>query len=699
MDNFKKLGFIALGLMAIGFILQNTIVKPDENLGAPPTTTPLETVATFDGDKFLGWIKPSDSDLATWAEDVKKESMNVKHDYQIDQLISMHQDKLDKKIAPILEKYLKYPDLLKAEAEQQLTREDYTPTKAEIDKLAEEKLKQAKWDVAKLRQSVKRAQMEKLIRFSKFIDRTQEILGTVYYIDCVNGNDASAGTATSSAWKTLDQFTENARAPGDKVIVRGGNLGLKYGSGSNCGTGTALTFTSDGIDENPIIIERDYGNNWRENSSSTQTYTVTYGSKTLTASANITDSKLLASGLGVGRTASSVIYVQGDDLRLFSYEVATAANTTVTLFLPYKGGQSGSGNVINIMPSNPVWSASTVGWTPGGDNFWSIQGITVTTGTSVILGDGYSWSLRDMVLMSGIDGAATQASIRGQSTPISGWNIYKHRTINNEQSLGSNSAGGVTTGIYFYDSLLDTGFAPTSRGAITMQGPGVVYVENTEVRNYDSVVEGSSAANGYSTVYLKNVSTTSSMANVADVGLKVLVEDYKGVIGQNKQFERNVRSGSSASAERTSSLESVTSTVRSGGGSTSILVTPTTSLSTVWENSRYKLFEYPIYSTAAARQVDVYMSVTATTNFTTDPTASELWIEADYWVTAGNDAVKKITKSTGVLDFNGSTAWQNLTINFTPAQAGIVYLRGYYAKTQESTKSNQFYVDVKPAIQ
>ena len=697
MDNFKKLGFIVLGLMAIGFILQNTVAKPNENFGAPPSPSPVETVASFDGDSFLGWAKPSDVNLAAWAEDVKKESLNVKHDYQLDQLISMHQKKLDEKIAPILEKYLKYPDLLKSEAEEQLKNSEQPYTQADIDRIADEKLKQARWDVAKLRQSVKRAQMEKQIRSSRFIDRTPEILGTTYYIDCVNGNNASAGTATNTAWRTIDQFTENARVPGDKAIVRGGNYGLKTATTENCGDGSPLTFTSDGFFDNPIVIERDYDNIWRENVSSTQTYTATYGSKTLTASAQITDGRLLATG--PNGLASSTIYISGDDPREFMYEVATAANTTITLYLPYKGAQAGSGKTIGINPSNPLrGSTSTSFVTIASDDFWKIQGITVTGTISagVIQANAATyWELKDVSCLGGVAAGAV-SSCFGETG--SRWDVVifnKVRTLWETNGINANGAG--MQYVTVKNSLFEGTGTANGKG-ISIQQPSIFYIENTEFKNHtqNDISSNGVVLNRLSTVNARGniTSTTSTLGNA--IGW-INIEDFGGVVGFNKNMQP--AGYSSAFAKDTTVISSVTSTIRSGGGDTSILTTPTTSLSTVWDLSKIKLFEYPIYSTAAARQVDVYMSVTATANFTADPGANELWIEAEYWGTTGNNAVKKITKSTGVLDFNGTTDWQNLTINFTPAQAGIVYLRGYYAKTQESGKSNQFLVDVKPVLQ
>ncbi|MEK0324762.1 MAG: hypothetical protein QQN63_03580, partial [Nitrosopumilus sp.] len=144
-------------------------------------------------------------------------------------------------------------------------------------------------------------------------------------------------------------------------------------------------------------------------------------------------------------------------------------------------------------------------------------------------------------------------------------------------------------------------------------------------------------------------------------------------------------------------LQSDVATVRSGGSNTSIKITPTTVFSTNWEFGRLKCFELALYATTSSKTYTVYFRPGATADWTDDPTAAELWIELEYWGHASNN-FRRITKSTGVIDMNGSSAWQSLAVTVAPAQAGVVYLRCYYAKTKESAKDNKFFIDPIPVV-
>jgi hypothetical protein len=146
-----------------------------------------------------------------------------------------------------------------------------------------------------------------------------------------------------------------------------------------------------------------------------------------------------------------------------------------------------------------------------------------------------------------------------------------------------------------------------------------------------------------------------------------------------------------------------TSTVRSGGGNSSIVVRPGTRLAppSVNLSLQIKMFEYPIYTDTTNRTYTMYFMASTSAYFTANPTASELWIECEYYGNASN-AHRKITKSTGTVDFTGSTAWQALTVTCQPVRSGILYLRGWYAKPREDANPmklfNSFFVDVEPVF-
>jgi len=51
------------------------------------------------------------------------------------------------------------------------------------------------------------------------------------------------------------------------------------------------------------------------------------------------------------------------------------------------------------------------------------------------------------------------------------------------------------------------------------------------------------------------------------------------------------------------------------------------------------------------------------------------------------------------MDFTTDTDYaQSIAITIAPAQAGIAYLRLYYAKPKESGKDNKFFIDPKVVV-
>ncbi len=70
----------------------------------------------------------------------------------------------------------------------------------------------------------------------------------------------------------------------------------------------------------------------------------------------------------------------------------------------------------------------------------------------------------------------------------------------------------------------------------------------------------------------------------------------------------------------------------------------------------------------------------------------------EYWGHASNN-FRRIMKSTEVIDMNGLADYtESLSVTVGPAQAGVLYLRGYYAKTKESGKANTFFWDLVPVV-
>jgi hypothetical protein len=171
----------------------------------------------------------------------------------------------------------------------------------------------------------------------------------------------------------------------------------------------------------------------------------------------------------------------------------------------------------------------------------------------------------------------------------------------------------------------------------------------------------------------------------------VLMEDYDGTPGSTRQYV------GLADAQGSILLQSDTGTLRSGGNNISIKILPSTNMAQGSFYSKLLLFEIPIYATTASKTYQIYFKSNATANWTANPTAAELFIELEAWGHASNN-FRKITKSTGVLSFTTLTTWNALSVTVAPAQAGVAYLRGWYMKPKEASKTNEIFIDPLPVI-
>lgn len=721
--------------------------------------------------KIIDWEADKPKTDKEWAEDVKAESLHVKFDYQLEEMLSSHIEKTQR-VEKDLEVFTDFPQVKIYELTQQfksMFEQAGNPVSIEnktmqewIDEEFASQETYYNWKYAKLNQSVERIAKEKELREKGAVvtnknddksfkdikdvpeDKRRYLLGTTYYIDPTNGTDTFAGTRIDStvdvsattttftddaltgaddylngsyffnvtrglgslitdfdgtldlvtladaitgmaagdtyyilnSWLDLDQFTENARSAGDKVIIRRGAV--------QCDDGTDLTFTSDGTIANPIIIEADYDNLWRDqvDLSATGTATLTFGSKTITFSSDV--SGVLAAG--------DWIYASGDNNREFAYEVASVSSGDVTLYLPYKGNQAGSGKTMYNMQDNPIWNsaAGDFQWNFDGDDYWKVQGIHIR-GTDVngnVEVDSCRGHQFDDCIFQG--NGSTDAGF----SPLDD-NFYEF--FNKCRFFGHVNNFGLTGDTFGHLSLknclLDGNNVASSAG-FTNIGNQVVFnviLLECEFKNHAGHDMGILGAGG--TVRSRNtlLSSTNEFTNNSGFGTIDGLEDHDGAIGDSRYYFLGIGSSSNAVL-----YQSETTTVRSGGSNKSIKVTPTTNMTTIWDFNKLMVFEIPIYATTDSKTYEIYFRPSATGDWTNDPTASELWIELEAWGHATNN-FRKITKSTGTIDMNGSTSWQALSVTVAPAQAGVAYLRCYYAKTKEAG-SNIFYVDPVPVI-
>lgn len=665
---------------------------------------------------ILSWQKPSNN--SQWAEDTKKESLHLKFDKQLVEMKKSHEDKLPH-VQEDLDKFENWPDAVKFELNKQFSDPDFDLEGKTVKKWVDDEFAEQhtmyKWKVAKLEQSIERIIKEKELRDSKFLkvlkkngksdkrfnplkpenesinsegSRERAPLGTQYFVDDTCGTPGNGTTATctggaNDSFDDLGDFTESARSAGDVCTVRRDNTSIDDGGD--------LAFSSSGTIDNPIIIEADYDDNWSSDVdlSATATATLTFGSKTITFSSDI--SGVLAAG--------DWIYVATEDAREFAYEVDSVSTVTVTLFLPYKGDQAGSSKTMTNMQAVPIWgtAAASFEWNFDGDNYWLTRGIHIKGrdgNGNVEIDSCEGHDLIDCILES--DGTANTIGFQCVDDTWTG-RLLKCRFFDHQRGLRNTFGAGILRG-EVRDCLGDGNSVASSTFVSPGSGTRLTVID-TETTGYtDDLGQSSSTAHAMNIKARNWIMGSAQQINenvdTANKHMEVLFEDFNGTIGDTRQ------NGWQAPSNTTFHIASETSTVRSGGSNVSIKVTPPDGkLADIqgWTYSRLKLFEVPFYATTDSKTYTVYFRPTATGDWTTDPTNTELWIELEAWGHASNN-FRKITKSTGTIDMNGSTDWQTLTVTVAPAQAGVAYLRCYYAKTKESSKANTFFADPIPEV-
>lgn len=660
---------------------------------------------------ILNWQASKPTTNSQWSEDAKAESLCFKFDYQLDQMAENLTVKLPR-INEDLDMFINWPDVVRYKLNQHLKRKPFVDglykgktLKQWIDEEFNNQLLIYDWKKAKIQQSINRIEKEIALRKSGFLEvltsdkstgkfdplsrevkeawlqgsRKRAMVGTTYYVDSTGGNDGNDGLGTGTAWANLDTFTEAARSAGDICILRRGLTG--YDNGSD------LLFTSDGTITDPITIEADYDDAWTDFANSAQTYTPVFGSKTMTASATIT-----------GIAAGDWIYnsTDSDDPRKFAYEVASVSGTTLTLKLPFKGS-TGSTKTLKVMPDAPKWNsvAGDFQVNQDTDDYWLFRGIHFagTDANGVIEIDSSIGTYLEDCIVEG-DAGTSPIEVLDSSCVL---NIYKTRFFNGASTITAAVEFAVDQSgfVYIKDSLI-TGSTYFIQCSVVAD----IIIEESEAENTSEIVRLGTNADYGNRIRLRNVIVgsgghvsqfTSTMHRLS----QVFIEDYDGTPNDTRYLQPTQAYFGGSADQPT--VQSDTGTVRSGGSNKSLKVTPHTGIDNNWFFSMVKVLEIPIYATTASKTYDIYLRPTATTDWTADPTAAELWLEAEYWGHASNN-FRKITKSTGVIDMNGSTAWQALSVTVAPAQAGVLYLRLWYGKPKESAKANTFYIDPIPVI-
>lgn len=503
-----------------------------------------------------------------------------------------------------------------------------------------------------------------------------------YHIELDNGNNGATGAnattnAATGAWLTIDNFTENARNAGDIATIRRGTTQPAAGD---------LAFTSDGTILNPIVFEADYDDFWGDEATASETATLSFASKTIGFTGDIS----------AEITTGSWIYETSENNRDYSYEVASINTRTIGLYLPYKGNQAGAGKTIEIMPASPIWNDAAGGnqviFTT--DNYWKAQGVafhstdvagvlTIDSCTGHVFRDCTFWQQN-----------GTRIVLNMTDDMVHSW-VHKSRIHGGAQGLGA-SGGLAGLRMLFSDCLFDGLNNANSGGYVPGEYDNVEF-RDCEFQNYalgDIVHTNSLVAYG-ATIKGRNVllnSVTPIDQNQLGGWLEFKFSDHQGVPGAAENYN------SLGDTEGTPNFQSTVGTLRTNGSLVSIQVNPSTELSTNWKYSWLELFEQSLrLATTGAHTAEIYVRTETTGNWTATPSASELWIEAEFYSHTSN-AHRELIKSTTTVGFDASIAWKPLSVTFTPAQPGVAFLRCYYAKTKEGGKSNVFFVDPLPVM-
>lgn len=493
-------------------------------------------------------------------------------------------------------------------------------------------------------------------------------IGTTYYIDADTGNNADDGLSTANAWLTYAQFMETTtRSAGDIAIVRRNTTGTYHASDA------AIGFDESGTVASPIILQGDYTNAFGDdvNISATATATLTFGSKTVTFSADV--SGVIAAG--------TWLLASGDSFLEHGMHVASVVTTTVTLSLPYNGNQAGSGKTITNIGLSPVYGTTaqansqfdldtlfvylighhhktndSTGVYSLASGFFQMDCCEITAGSTrrAFIGSGGNGKLNNFILHAGNEflvagSSACKITVNRAKFTCTDGISYSTSSAPLVVDFNEVDLSGVTTNIVERNGNITNDF-------IRMRNCKIPAV----------------------TLYDPN--------SFADAQF-LLFEDYNNTPGDTRQY-----TGLDNTVDDIV-IQSDTGTTRSGGSATSIKVTPVTNLNVNHEFSRLRIFEQVHYLPASATTLTVYLKPDSTAEWTADPTAAQLWLEVEAWGHASNN-FRKITKSTDTIDMNGTSGWQALSVSVTPAQADrSARVRLWYAKPKESGKTNIFYVD------
>lgn len=521
-----------------------------------------------------------------------------------------------------------------------------------------------------------------------------------FYIDpgCATPGNGTTVTCSGAGapLATMRQFTDVARVAGDVGIV-------KRGVATTTDPGVAMSFTTDGTLNAPITLMADYDNAFNNFATSSQTVTAKFGSIYMATSASTTDMFphqwiYLAGDCYENPTATSPNGCQ------YAYEIEIASSTGIQLYLPYKGNQAGSGKVPRVMPfisNTGIVTGATQIFTLSSDDFWAIKGMDLrSTNTNVISVTSSQVSFFDTIIQT--DGVSTASiTLSGSYIPFGKF-----------RSFGGTFASTVSESIY-YDGLINCNNVASTQAYSQNAIRSILRVSNTTIQNCISDLQiGSLSGTSGGSVVFNNVKRRNTFSALQSVPIVDYFQDDFGIVGLNSQTSNQI----SASTVSTTTISTTTAYATRTNGTTlqQYFDPPSGTGNTGLSSSQFpfsyiKMFEYPFYTTAnTAYTVTAYFLSTSTSQWSVNPvtdstiasTTPEMFIECEFYNDT-DDADRQLKRSNTANDvnFTGSTAWQDISVTFTPIQTGITYCRGWYGKKKETGSAmNQFLMDTKVDI-
>ena len=280
------------------------------------------------------------------------------------------------------------------------------------------------------------------------------------------------------------------------------------------------------------------------------------------------------------------------------------------------------------------------------DDFWQLSNIDIRNSTDELL---YYNNSRGLTLFNvGFSGGADGVFTFGSGDLYLNECSFEDNTVYNFKLLGT---------AYLESCTFNGGVGGTDYGLHVEIGSAFVYDSSfgqTTAHNlYDVSV-------GHGTITCHNCLFGVTKTNI-------IYPD-----GSIKSYDHNGVKGAFWSKYYQGTIEKDTTEVRTGGAPSCIKVTPNSNISTNWP---LQAFEWQIDDvSAAAHTITVYVkSVGLTTAF---PTASELYIEVEYYDAATGTTRTKVQSAEVLTADNTYTA---LTVTFTPGQAGPILIRGFVA--------------------